>query len=160
MSANQIGFVSAITDIDTTARDTPGSIRYDVNGVYKYVQFGATRTTNLTGALAAGDIACYVLGTTADLDLMTLADSANSAVGAGLVMAAVAATGGPFYGWLKVIGIGTLSGAPAGSPSAGDDLTNASASAKALTKVVTDAAPHVATLVDATNFVVQLHFSH
>src|SRR5215469_16560289 len=92
------GFVSALTDVDTVAKDQLGAIRYELNGTYKYVQFGASRTTNVTAALALGDCVCYVLSAgSADLNRQTLVDSANSTAGAGVVMGTVAATGGPYY---------------------------------------------------------------
>jgi hypothetical protein len=160
MSSFKVTFKSQLTDVDTTAMEDLGAIRMDENGVHKYVQFGATRTTNVSGALVAGDVVCYVLGTTADLDLMTLVDEANTAVGAGVVEAAVAATGGPFYGWVKIKGTVTLSGTPAGSPAAGDELTPASASAKSLTKRATDNGQSVGVLVDATNFVMNCNFPY
>ena len=138
MASQKISFKSGLNDVDTTAMEDLGCTRYDEGHLYKYVQFGATRTTNLTGALAAGDIACYVMGATADLDLMTLVDEPNSAVGAGVVMAAVSATGGPYYGWLGIKGVFTLDNAIGGSsPVAGDALTVGpvtTASAKTLTK--------------------------
>lgn len=143
-------FVTALTDVDTSARDQIGAIRMEQNGDYKYVQFGATRTTNVTAALASGDIACYVVGTTADLDLMTLVDSANSAIGAGAVLATIPATGGPYYGWLKIRGRMTLDQTMSGSPAAGDMLTCAGAAAKLMAKRTAAAQTADATMVDVS----------
>ena len=137
MSSWKVSFKSQLTDIDTTAMEDLGCTRYDEAHLYKYVQFGATRTTNVTASLAAGDIVCYVMGATADLDLMTLVDSPNSAVGAGVVQATVAATGGPYFGWIGIKGVFTLDQTIGGSPATGDALTvgpETTASAKALTK--------------------------
>lgn len=162
MASSQIAaFVTSLTDIDTTARDQLGAIRADLNARYKYVQFGASRTTNVTASLAAGDIVCYVGLNTADLDKLTLVDSANSAVGAGMVLGTIAATGGPFFGWIQIQGVATLDQTMAGSPSAGDVLTTAAAAAKLMTKRVTDNAMECAVLVDnttATAPVVALRF--
>ena len=168
MSANQLGFVSALGDIDTYARDTLGSIRYDANGVSKYVQFGASRTGQVSAQLVVGDVVCYVVGTTADLDLLTLVDEPNSAVGAGVVWGyptdvtgttvKVATTGGPYYGWIKIKGTVTLSNAAGGSAAAGNALTTSSASAKTVTKRANEADQTVGVLVDATNFVAQIDF--
>lgn len=173
MSANQLGFVSAIGDIDTTIRDTLGSIRYDVNGVYKYVQFGASRTGQATAQLVVGDVVCYVIGTTSDLDLLTLVDEPNSAMGAGVVVGystdttgttvKVTTTGGPYYGWVKIEGVITLSAAAGGSAVAGDALTVGpvtTASAKQVTKRGNVADGYVGVLVDATNFVIDAKFAH
>lgn len=128
-------FVSALTDVDTSARDQLGAIRRELNGTYKYVQFGASRTTNVTASLAAGDVACYIVASTTDAGRLTLVDSANSILGAGVVMGTVASTGGPYYGWIQVGGVSTLNQAIGGSsPVAGNALTTTSASAKTLTK--------------------------
>lgn len=127
------GWVSALTDIDTVARDQLGAIRRALNGFYKYVQFGATRAGNVTAALAAGDVVCYVVGTTADLDRLTLADSPNSAVGAGVVMAPIPNTGGPYFGWIMVCGTCQLNNALGGSAAAGNEVTSTGATAKTLT---------------------------
>lgn len=137
------GFISALTDVDTVARDMLGAIRREINGFYKYVQFGATRTTQVTASLAAGDVACYVLGTTVDLNKLTLVDSANSAVGAGVVMGVIPNTGGPYFGWIQVCGTTTLNQAIGGTtPAAGNEITTTGASAKTVTKraAVTDMA--------------------
>lgn len=153
-------FKSALTDVDTSAKEPLGTIRRDLNNLYKYIQFGATRTTNVTGALVAGDVVCYVLGTTADLDLCTLADSANSAVGAGVCMASIAATGGPFFGWVQVKGAATLSTTVGGSAAAGDEITPNGASAKTLTLKNNYAEHNCGVLVDATNKVALINFPY
>lgn len=162
--APQLLFVSALTDLWTVpspvgsnfqnSQDRPGAIRREFNGVYKCVQFGASLTTNVTAALAQGDIACYVSPAgNATLDELILADEPNSAIGAGVVMSAtgVPATGGPYQGWLLVGGTTTLDQAIGGTtPAVGNELTTTSATAKTLTKraAVTDMA--VGILVDNT----------
>ena len=151
-------FAPALTDVDTSAKAVLGVIRRDANRMYKYVQFGATRTTNVSGALVAGDVVCYVIGTTADLDLCTLVDEANSAVGAGVVVAAIAATGGPFYGWIQIKGAATLSTTVGGSGAAGDAITTSGASAKAVTKRANENDQTVGVYVDATNKVALIDF--
>lgn len=151
MSSWKVSFKSNLTDIDTTPMEDLGCTRYDEAHLFKYVQFGASRSTNLTAALAAGDVVCYVMGSTADLDLMTLVDEPNSAVGAGVVQAAVLATGGPYYGWIGIKGPFTLDQTIGGSPSTGDALTVGpvtTASAKALTKRGNVADGYVGVLVD------------
>lgn len=160
MSAVKVGFKSQLTDVDTSAMEDLGCTRFEENKIYKYVQFGATRTTNVTSALVAGDVVCYVLGTTADLDLMTLVDEANSVVGAGVCLASVAATGGPFYGWIQIKGPVTLSAAVGGSGAAGDLCTTASASAKQVTKKTTASTQSVGVLIDATNNVIDADFPY
>lgn len=158
MPAPLLSFTTQLTDVDTTAQEPLGATRYDQNKVYKYVQFGATRTTNVTGTLVAGDAVCYVLGTTADLDLCTLVDSANSALGAGICPATIAPTGGPYFGWIQIRGVCTLSGTAEGSAAAGDELTSNGASAKFLTIKNADAELNCGVLVDATNKVALLNY--
>jgi hypothetical protein len=143
--------VSALTDVDVSARDPIGSIRYDQNLVFKYVQFGASSTGQVTAALASGDIACYVVGTAGPgslLDNMQLVDSANSAVGAGVVQATISASGGPYFGWIQIKGVANLDQTVGGSPSAGNGLTTTSASAKGLTKMAAVTNQYVGVLVD------------
>jgi|SRR5215469_11639061 len=144
------GFISALTDVDTVARDLLGVIRRELNGFYKYVQFGASRTTNVTASMAAGDVACYVISAgSLDIDRLTLVDEPNSVLGAGVVMAAIPSTGGPYFGWLQVCGTTTLNQAIGGTtPAAGNEVTTTGASAKTVTKraAVTDMA--IGILVD------------
>lgn len=172
-AALQIGFVSALTDLDTYARDQLGSIRYEASGVFKYVQFGSSRTGQVSAALVQGDAVCYVLGVTADLDLLTLVDEPNSAVGAGIVAAPAGASGvsgqsavtiptsgGPWFGWIQVGGTVTLSAAPGGSPAAGAALTTTSASNKKLTATAAYTNQYVGVYIDATNFVANIDFPY
>lgn len=166
MASQKISFKSGLTDIDTTAMEDLGCTRYDEGHLYKYVQFGATRTTNVTASLAAGDIVCYVMGATADLDLMTLVDSPNSAVGAGVVQATVASTGGPYYGWVGIKGVFTMDQTIGGSPANGDALTVGpvtTSSAKTLTKRGNVADGYCGVLVDnntSTAPVINADFSY
>lgn len=127
------GYVSQLSDVDTSARDMLGSIRRQLNGFYKYVQFGATRTGQVTGALNPGDVACYVIGTTADLDRLTLVDSPNSAIGAGVVMGVVPVTGGPYFGWIMVTGTCQLNNALGGAPAVGNEVTTTGATTRTMT---------------------------
>jgi hypothetical protein len=119
-------FVTALTEVDNQAYDTPGDIRVENGCVYKYVKF--TGTTSI----AAGDALCYVATDTTD----TTVDGANTALGAGIAMAAVA-SGAVQYGWIQIKGVATLSTALAGSPAVGDGLTVNGASAPAMTKAST-----------------------
>lgn len=122
-------FVTALTDVllaTNGVQDNPGDIRIENGKVYKYVKF--TGTT----AVAAGDVVCY----TTAADGVTV-DDANTAMGAGVAMAAVA-SGSVQNGWIQVKGIATLSTAFAGTPAVGNKMTTAAATAPAVTKAAAD----------------------
>jgi hypothetical protein len=97
-------------------------------------------------------VACYVVGTTADLDRLTLVDSPNSAIGAGVVMGSVPNTGGPWFGWIMVCGTCQLNNALGGSPAAGNEVTTTGAATKTLTvkAAVTNISAGVAVDVSVT----------
>ena len=135
------GFTTALTDIDTAAQEFLGTIRFDYNATYKYVKFSGTT------AVAVGDFMCYVV---TDHTLGTV-DGANSALPAGVAMA-VHASGSVTYGWIQIRGVATLSTAPGGTLAAGSSLTNAGATAPALTVAApTATAVAVGILVTATS---------
>ena len=112
-------FKSALGDVDITSIEPLGTIRYERNSVYKYVKFSGTT------AVAIGDALCYVIS---DLNMQTV-DAANSAIGAGIACAVVAA-GTVQYGWMQIEGVAILSTTTGAA--AGNQLTNTGASAHAL----------------------------
>src|SRR5215469_2778408 len=143
--------VAGITDIDTVAKDILGSLRYEQNLVFKYVQFGANSTGQVTSALASGDICCYVIGSAGPgsyLDQLIQVDEPNTILGAGVVQGTVAVTGGPYFGWVQLLGIATLDQTVGGSPSAGNSVTATSASAKTLTKMAAVTNQYNGVLID------------
>jgi hypothetical protein len=101
-------FKAALIDVDTTPIELLGTIRNDVNAVYKYVKFSGT-TVN-----AAGDFVGYVV---ADLLGQTV-DGASAVVGAGMSVAAHPA-GSITYGWIQVAGIAVVNGV---TSTAGNEL--------------------------------------
>ena len=130
-------FKSALGDVDPTPVEPLGTIRYELNGVYKYVKFSGTL------AVAVGDALCYVV---TDLNLQTV-DGTNSVLGAG-VACAIVPSGAIAYGWIQVEGnaiLSTTTGAAVGNA-----LTNHSAANSALkvSAAVTD--PGVGTLTSAS----------
>lgn len=141
-------FKAALTDNDSTAQELLGTIRYDENGVYKYVKFSGT------GAVAIGDFVCYVVS---DVTNQTV-DAANSVLGAGVSMGTVAASA-VSYGWIKIAGLATLNVAlDAGND--GDALTNKDATAKTLRAIDATAEAQVAIAVDASAKIVALACPH
>lgn len=150
MATRITGFTTALTDIDTTAQEYLGAIRQDVTRDYKYVKFSGTN------AVAIGDCVCYVLS---DTNLQTV-DDANSAVGAGVAVAAHP-SGSVTYGWIQIRGMATLNNALAGTtPVAGSVLTNASAGTGALTLITAAASPAVAIAVVVASKIVQLTYAN
>ena len=88
-------FVTPLADSGSTSdKEGVGCLRFEGNKVYKWVKFTGTN------AVAAGDAVCYVL---TDLALTTV-DKANTAVGAGVALAAHAA-GTVEYGWIQIKGV-------------------------------------------------------
>ncbi len=130
-------FKAALGDVDTSPMEPLGTIRYERNGVYKYVKFSGTT------AVAIGDALCYVLS---DTSIQTV-DAANSAVGAGIAVAVVA-SGTVQYGWIQIGGNCTLSTTTGGA--AGNALTNLGASNKVLKVVAAHTDPQVAILISAS----------
>jgi hypothetical protein len=100
------------------ARDGLGSIRPENNAVYKYVQFSGTTAVN------AGDVVCYVVP--ASDGGAVIVDKANTAMGAGVAMAAVPAAV-VSYAWIQIKGIATVSGTVPGAN--GNALTTVGATA-------------------------------
>jgi hypothetical protein len=139
MGVKQV-FVSALNDVQIWAvnqilgKEQLGTIRFENNAVYKYVAFSGANV------IAAGDVVCYVAY--ASDGSMFLTDIANTAFGAGIAQAAVAAgtkaSGATYYatGWIQIKGwSGVLSTALGGSPTIGQPVTTQGASNKAV-KVV------------------------
>lgn len=157
------GFVSALTDVDTYARDLLGSIRRELNGIYKYVQFGSTVAAGPTAAIAAGSTVCYVLPAgNAQLQRMFLVDSANSALGAGIAQAAVPTGQGLQFGWIQIRGTATL-GAALASGAVGNTITTSGAAAgnmKVAAAVTDTPAGVVVDLTTSTAPVVMLSFPY
>lgn len=143
-------FKAQLSDVDSTAQEPLGQIRYDQNRVYKYVKFSGTTT------IAVGDFLCYVTSAGAT-DTATIVDGANGGtlVGAG-VACAIVASGAVAYGWIQIKGLCTLSTALAGSPSIGDQLTNDGATAPAITTAADDDSMVVGYAFDVTNKLVLL----
>jgi hypothetical protein len=143
-----MGFTTALTDIDTAPQEYMGAIRDDYKTSYKYVKFSGTN------AVAAGDPVCYVIS---DTTFVTV-DQANSVNGAGIAMAAHA-SGSITYGWIQIKGLsGAITTLTSGT--AGQSVTNTSASAAALkvTAAVTDQT--VGTVANAGAKTIQLDYPY
>lgn len=120
-------FQSGLTDVQiwaanqTQGKEQIGTIRCENNATYKYVAFTGAN------AVAAGAIVNYV-AFASDGSLVQV-DNANTGLGAGVAMAAVAAgsaaSGATYYatGWIQIEGVATVTNSPAGSPTIGQALT-------------------------------------
>jgi hypothetical protein len=141
----KIIFRTALTDTQiwtanqTVPQEQIGTIREENNLVYKFVAFSGATT------IAAGDALCYVAA--ASDGSAVLCDGANTALGAGIAMAAVAsgtiASGATYYatGWVQIKGLNTaLSTTVSGSPAIGYPLTCQGASNATLAALSTTAA--------------------
>jgi hypothetical protein len=127
-------FHAALTDIDSTAQVPLGAIYETDNKRYKYVRFSGTT------AIAIGDFLSYVVAGSDGAEVIV--DKASTALGAGAAVAAVP-SGAVAFGYIQISGLCVLSGAPAGSPAFGDNLTSAGAAAGGVTK---NAAANTATV--------------
>lgn len=130
-------FKSALGDVDVTAIEPLGTIRYEQNAVYKYVRFSGTL------AVAIGDALCYVV---TDLTLQTV-DGTNSVLPAGIAVSVVT-SGTVQYGWIQIRGLATLSTTTGAV--AGNNLTNNGASNSALKVAAAITNPIVGVLVSAS----------
>lgn len=145
MAGQKLTFGTQVTDVDATARDDIGCLRYNENAVFKYVRFSGTTAINI------GDFLCYVATDATD----TTVDGANTAHGAGVAQAAVP-IGPVAYGWIQIRGIATLSTALAGAPAVGDVLTSSGAAAPAVTKITAVNMQPVGFTVNVANKTVSL----
>lgn len=120
-------FHAALTDVDTTAQVPLGAVYELDNKRYKYVKFSGTTT------IAVGDFLCYVVAGSDGAEVIV--DKGNTAFGAGTAVAVVP-SGAIAFGYIQISGLCVLSGAPAGAPAFGDNLTSAAAAAGGVTKNV------------------------
>jgi hypothetical protein len=140
-------FKTALTDVKVYDAEQVGTIRFEGNKVYKWVQFAGVT------AVAAGKAVSYLATAGADL-LENIVDGASTAIGAGIAQAAVGA-GSVQYGWIQIQGPCVFAGTVTGAAGAG--LTTAGAGNGNLV-VTTGVSPEMAILLDATNLIVLCAF--
>lgn len=141
-------FATRLDRVYDQDREGLGTIRFEGGNVYKWVKIVATAN------ISAGDALCYNL---TDTNLQTV-DRANSAVGAGIAMAAVA-SGATKFGWIQTRGLATLANTIAGtSPAAGNAVTNTGAAAGVVTKAAAVTDCIVGYIVHAANKIVALSY--
>ncbi len=108
MALRQI-FKTQITDVDSTARDTVGSLRWEGDKLYKYVSL-INDTASVTVAGVAGDPCAYVDGG-CSTNQVTLDNTSADAqpVLAGFLTATVTGTyNTTYYLWIQVTGVVTV----------------------------------------------------
>lgn len=142
-------FVTALTDVKNQNLDGVGTLRFEGNCIYKYVQFSGTT------AVAAGDPVYYV---TSDTTLNTV-DDAHNALPAGIAVSSVGTLGTQtaLYGWIQLTGVTTLSNTPSGTVAVGSKLTIGSTNGT-LAVLTTATQLEIATSVDGTR-IAQLDFA-
>lgn len=108
MSGLKQTFVTRLADIDTVAKEVLGTLRYENNKVYKYVQI---KNTTATVAGAAGSLVGYGAagGYTNNLVVIDLTDADAAPIAAGALQGTVTGTAGTsYYGWIQIKGAATL----------------------------------------------------
>ncbi len=138
-------FQTALTDLKTTDVESVGTLRFEGNKVYKWVQFSGVT------AVVAGTLVCYNTTVGANLGV-TGVDGANSVVAAGIAQVAVG-TGTVQYGWIQVAGPVAFQGTITGAAGAGLTANGATAGNLVVTSGVI---PQFAILLDATNKILLL----
>jgi hypothetical protein len=134
-------FRTALTDIKTTDFEGVGTLRFEGDKVYKWVQFSGTT------AVTAGKMVCYNLTAGANL-YGVVVDGANSNLGAGIAQVSIG-TGTVYYGWIQVQGFAVFAGTTTGA--AGNPLSTVGATAGNLLVVAAVTSQTAALLIDATN---------
>jgi len=110
MSLRQV-FNTQLTDVDSSARDTVGSLRWENDKLYKYVKI---MNTTATVAGVAGDPVAYFAGG-ANIQgedarvVIDLSDADTIPVCAGFLMGTVTGTlTVAYYGWIQLTGAVTV----------------------------------------------------
>jgi len=102
-------FASKLTDVDSVARDQLGTIRFEGNKVYKYVE---VRNVTATVAGVAGDGVAYGAagGYNSNKVVLDLSDAdGTKAIAAGILLAAVAGVlATSYFCWAQIKGGATL----------------------------------------------------
>lgn len=127
MSGFKTSYVTHVDDAPTSVRKEPlGTIRFEGNKVYKYVQWKLVPTEDVDGV--AGDAVCYTDYSAHEIGI-DLGDM-EASLPAGIVVAAIdmSAEKG-YYSWIQIGGPATVSETVAASAAAGQMINLGSASA-------------------------------
>jgi len=116
-------FVTPVDQIDTDAKQVLGTLRWEGNKCYKYVEI---LNTTATVAGASGDPVAYgaATGYGSNIVVIDLSDAdASFALPAGTLNGTVTGTAGtPYYGWVQIKGEATVNTTIGGSAADGDLL--------------------------------------
>lgn len=156
-------FVTPLDAVETTDKEGVGTIRWEGNKCYKWVQL---QNTTATVAVVAGDAVAYFAETGHDTSRVVsdVTDADTIPVGAGLVQATIAGVlATAYYCWIQIKGPATAAQTIGGSAADGDQLMK-STSDKTLTKQlfagttpnIAAAAPFVGVATDASAKLVAL----
>lgn len=108
MSGLKQTFLTRLGDVDTSAKEVLGVLRYEGNKVYKYVKVQNAGGT-VTGA--AGDLVGYAAagGYTNNQVVIKAGDADAVPITAGVLQGTYAGVAGtPEYGWIQIRGAATL----------------------------------------------------
>lgn len=103
-------FNTQLTDVDTTARDPVGALRWEGGKLYKYVLF---KNVTATVAGVAGDPVAYAIDSADGPEnhkvVLDMTDADAQPVGAGLLMGTVAGVlATSYYCWIQLTGLATV----------------------------------------------------
>lgn len=130
-------FVTGLSDVHTSDKESVGTLRFEGNKIYKYVKI-LNDTATVAGA--AGDMVAYDAATGAENHtvVIDLTDADAKPVPAGMLMGTVTGTvDTAYYGWIQLKGPATVLQTIAGTPADGDTLM-LSTTDKTLTKFTND----------------------
>ena len=126
-------FITPLDDVSTTDKEDVGTLRFEGNKIYKYIQY-SEEAAAVDGV--AGEVAYYVAETGYALNDVTSDLDASDEVGAGVLQAALSDNE---YGWIQIKGYAVLTIAlTAGAD--GDALTPTGSADGTLDVVVTTVA--------------------
>ncbi len=145
MSGLKQTFLTRLGDIDTTAKEVLGILRYEGNKVYKYVQILNSVTT--AGAVGNGVVYFAATGYAANRVCVRYADGdATMPVMAGVLAGAPAGVAGTAeYGWIQIKGPATLTTAVTSGVAGQTFKATATNDTETITTLVTDNAAGIST---------------
>lgn len=123
MALRQI-FKTQLTDVDTSARDVVGSLRWEGDILYKYVKFAATTAAvNLVAGDPVAYKATYAAGASVHTVVADMTDADAQPVFAGCACGTITgSTSVAYYGWVQLTGCCVIPTAIAGTPVIGSGV--------------------------------------
>lgn len=108
MSGLKQTFITKLTDVNSTAQEPLGTLRYENNYVYKYVEIKNT-TATVAGALGSPVGYFALTGYVSNRVVVDQSDSDNPPICAGILQGDIVGTlGVSEFGWIQIKGAATL----------------------------------------------------